>query len=210
MTEGSSPRVRGGRDDLDLDHVVPGLIPASAGRTRAVKPNARPPRAHPRECGADLTTFGPDVSPKGSSPRVRGGPEEGCDARGEAGLIPASAGRTLLDLRFYPSQSACSITFDSARPTASTCSRCSSQAASLCIGRQVLPGEGIAPRRRNPPAASHDGARESPSVARSSTIRSSARGRPCRDRRSAPRSRRARAAMHGRRRRRARFPRANV
>ena len=98
---GSSPRGRGKLDQSSADTVTFGLIPAWAGKTRALRVTVMVSPAHPRvggENGADHRQGSPTP---GSSPRGRG---KRCSrvlplARGR--LIPAWAGKTLSDLRVY-------------------------------------------------------------------------------------------------------------
>ena len=71
-----------------------GLIPAYAGKTRAVAEYVHAAAAHPRVCGENAAL---DRSPKalqGSSPRMRGKPFFGDVYPGGVGLIPAYAGKT--------------------------------------------------------------------------------------------------------------------
>ena len=94
MLSGSSPRVRGKRDEGVLDGDDDGLIPARAGKTCA--PSPRPPdaRAHPRACGENTVTVSTGSAWRGSSPRVRGKlPRALRGVRGRR-LIPARAGKT--------------------------------------------------------------------------------------------------------------------
>ena len=98
---GSSPLTRG-------KHAIPAasatpmrLIPAHAGKTRRPPSKSRRGRAHPRSRGENLT-YGlyPSIS-AGSSPLTRGKLPR-CDARSRHWrLIPAHAGKTLPDMRFY-------------------------------------------------------------------------------------------------------------
>ena len=77
-----------------------GIIPAHAGLTAYSISFAHCARDHSRVCGAHsgsglyLTHFG------GSSPRMRGSPEHGRLQSGHAGIIPAYAGLTHLQLVF--------------------------------------------------------------------------------------------------------------
>ena len=92
---GSSPRVRGRRRDLAVEHHLHGLIPAGAGQTTGLSRSTPAPRAHPRGCGAD-TTSRPGVQPNGgSSPRVRGRRAAHGEDQERLRLIPAGAGQTL-------------------------------------------------------------------------------------------------------------------
>ena len=100
-SEGSSPRGRGkhGAGQLRLNKA--GLIPARAGKTetRPRRPSAA--WAHPRAGGENQLIDEIVRSDQGSSPRGRGKRDvtvkELCAQR----LIPARAGKTLSDLRFY-------------------------------------------------------------------------------------------------------------
>ena len=91
---GSSPRVRGkpapGRARRDME----GLIPARAGKTSRSVRGCGSGRAHPRACGENVADLEEETSPDGSSPRVRGKPEQVARQRAHPGLIPARAGKT--------------------------------------------------------------------------------------------------------------------
>ena len=93
---GSSPRVRGKRRRAPPGPVVPGLIPARAGKTRHLIAGQRGELAHPRACGENLTPAGRFVIQGGSSPRVRGKPGPPSPPPVATGLIPARAGKTLV------------------------------------------------------------------------------------------------------------------
>ena len=71
---GSSPRVRGKLNDVEVDIVGSGLIPACAGKTGVALALVPLPRAHPRVCGENGGQRGLRGVPPGSSPRVRGKP----------------------------------------------------------------------------------------------------------------------------------------
>ena len=78
-----------------------GLIPAWAGKTMAGSFVVGAAGAHPRVGGENGPGI-PSISrPPGSSPRGRGKREEPRGYYGDVGLIPAWAGKTLSDLRFY-------------------------------------------------------------------------------------------------------------
>ena len=85
---------------LGIASGVGGIIPAHAGLTAYSISFAHCARDHSRVCGAHsgsglyLTHFG------GSSPRMRGSPEHGRLQSGHAGIIPAYAGLTHLQLVF--------------------------------------------------------------------------------------------------------------
>ena len=71
-SEGSSPRMRGTRDDLEPNAAATGLIPTYAGNTY---PNPDPyaqARAHPHVCGEHLCLNYALLKKAGSSPRMRG------------------------------------------------------------------------------------------------------------------------------------------
>ena len=93
---GSSPRVRGRRDDLRVVVHVAGLIPASAGQTAGACTRWVRGGAHPRECGADSLLGGSERASAGSSPRVRGRLCVSLRRISMPRLIPASAGQTHL------------------------------------------------------------------------------------------------------------------
>ena len=70
------------------------LIPAYAGKTFELQGFHCLPPAHPRVCGENslLALFA--AGTMGSSPRIRGKPLDDELAIGQAGLIPAYAGKT--------------------------------------------------------------------------------------------------------------------
>ena len=71
-----------------------GLIPARAGKTRSPVAVAKSLAAHPRACGENATLAPIFSLMSGSSPRVRGKPLDKFVHFGNAGLIPARAGKT--------------------------------------------------------------------------------------------------------------------
>ena len=92
--DGSSPRVRGKREDREAERVRDRLIPARAGKTTRRSMYASLRGAHPRACGENGTPLSAEEAREGSSPRVRGKRRPGC-WRGRGGrLIPARAGKT--------------------------------------------------------------------------------------------------------------------
>ena len=94
MIEGSSPRVRGKHSSADAGPGGRGLIPARAGKTRAM-PSARSHvGAHPRACGENPRPWSPRLWTFGSSPRVRGKPHMSKRDSAARRLIPARAGKT--------------------------------------------------------------------------------------------------------------------
>ena len=127
---GSSPLTRGKRYLCELLAGVPRLIPAHAGktprapgagvnsrahprsrgenraassRTSPASGSSRRPRlpAHPRSRGETLQSLEQAPTPSGSSPLTRGKQLKRPGGRVRPRLIPAHAGKTLSDLRFY-------------------------------------------------------------------------------------------------------------
>ena len=91
---GSSPLARGTRDILQLDQLRARLIPARAGNTKLLEKRIKRASAHPRSRGEHMREDGQSFLTAGSSPPVRGAPEDGGYPRGHLGLIPARAGST--------------------------------------------------------------------------------------------------------------------
>ena len=94
VRHGSSPRMRG---KLTTDTEQRGgqrIIPAHAGQTSALTALTRSPTDHPRACGANPKQALENVSPNGSSPRMRGKPVFPGSARAGCRIIPAHAGQT--------------------------------------------------------------------------------------------------------------------
>ena len=98
---GSSPRGRGKPRIALVLRRRGRLIPAWAGKT--LLNSAAPARvaAHPRVGGENRMPFSSGTSRFGSSPRGRGKQRSRMHGRQKFGLIPAWAGKTLSDLRFY-------------------------------------------------------------------------------------------------------------
>ena len=91
---GTSPRVRGKRSVPRSAPYTGRYIPACAGETCAKEPRPAWYRVHPRVCGGNVPSFQFRVSPRGTSPRVRGKqPERSWMASGLR-YIPACAGET--------------------------------------------------------------------------------------------------------------------
>ena len=95
-TSGSSPRMRGKRRDLIAHGLVCRLIPAYAGKTTRAVPCSPLSPAHPRVCGENLRTEVTRKAGAGSSPRMRGKPKQHRPVQHRRRLIPAYAGKTLL------------------------------------------------------------------------------------------------------------------
>ena len=91
---GSSPRVRGSlllEPQLVLLH---GIIPAGAGLTGVFGLPSKADRDHPRGCGAHEMQKAKETGNPGSSPRVRGSPQQDINLVRRTGIIPAGAGLT--------------------------------------------------------------------------------------------------------------------
>ena len=91
---GSSPRVRGKPELIELPRALPRLIPARAGKTGRRAFAGPGWWAHPRACGENADELVDHDPGFGSSPRVRGKPLGGEPCLGGARLIPARAGKT--------------------------------------------------------------------------------------------------------------------
>ena len=91
---GSSPRVRGRRRLTLCRGTQRGLIPACAGQTIQEIHQMSTALAHPRVCGADLSSRSIREAWPGSSPRVRGRQLGYPVLRAGLRLIPACAGQT--------------------------------------------------------------------------------------------------------------------
>ena len=98
---GSSPLTRGKPARAYYNPGLRGLIPAHAGKTSASLTPAPDPPAHPRSRGENVFHVHPDEHVAGSSPLTRGKHSSDPVNQGHTGLIPAHAGKTLPDLRFY-------------------------------------------------------------------------------------------------------------
>ena len=72
--QGSSPRVRGTREQLQTAFSPSGIIPACAGNTGSGIYASGLTWDHPRVCGEHKASSGAVRSHAGSSPRVRGTP----------------------------------------------------------------------------------------------------------------------------------------
>ena len=94
---GSSPLARGKRWDILAGIKTPGLIPARAGKTKRVaRPTARA-RAHPRSRGENQRQQAMTTLRMGSSPLARGKPAKQIRGRHILRLIPARAGKTIIN-----------------------------------------------------------------------------------------------------------------
>ena len=93
-TLGSSPRVRGTRDDAVVVLGHDGIIPACAGNTSAYRLVSSATWDHPRVCGEHLHDQWIAEKKPGSSPRVRGTRRVRILIGLRTGIIPACAGNT--------------------------------------------------------------------------------------------------------------------
>ena len=91
---GSSPLTRGKRARNRVGQLVPGLIPAHAGKTRTAQNEKSWLRAHPRSRGENASAVSSAAATWGSSPLTRGKRDAGGDFLEGGGLIPAHAGKT--------------------------------------------------------------------------------------------------------------------
>ena len=94
LNEGSSPRMRGSRQEHGVSDTERGIIPADAGLTIAVVLDGHHGRDHPRGCGAHQRKQCPTSPNTGSSPRMRGSLIDNAPSLGMCGIIPADAGLT--------------------------------------------------------------------------------------------------------------------
>ena len=98
---GSSPLTRGKRARRARALRKNRLIPAHAGKTWRNGHRRNGARAHPRSRGENMPQSSLTSPSRGSSPLTRGKREQQGSWRPTRRLIPAHAGKTLPDLRFY-------------------------------------------------------------------------------------------------------------
>ena len=98
---GSSPLTRGKLGNLVPVLRLERLIPAHAGKTCSGRASRRTGAAHPRSRGENRAAVALRSGMTGSSPLTRGKPALWALSARWWGLIPAHAGKTLPDLRFY-------------------------------------------------------------------------------------------------------------
>ena len=94
-TGGSSPRMRGTREDSQSLRSADGIIPAYAGNTSSAAFSSAAFRDHPRVCGEHPYRIIPIPEDMGSSPRMRGTHVANSYHGISGGIIPAYAGNTL-------------------------------------------------------------------------------------------------------------------
>ena len=95
ISRGSSPRMRGTPFVIMSKTGVLGIIPAHAGNTRHGRGYCRLWGDHPRACGEHDLMVIQALEPLGSSPRMRGTPNDVATDKVIAGIIPAHAGNTI-------------------------------------------------------------------------------------------------------------------
>ena len=91
---GSSPRMRGAPELLELGRVGAGIIPADAGSTQKADHQQHLQKDHPRGCGEHRPSGRRQPLPEGSSPRMRGARKYKTMKLFAKGIIPADAGST--------------------------------------------------------------------------------------------------------------------
>ena len=97
MQWGSSPLTRGKPDEDRVFGEYNGLIPAHAGKTDEANTDSEGDEAHPRSRGENSSDATPAKDSVGSSPLTRGKLIPRPAALALCGLIPAHAGKTLLE-----------------------------------------------------------------------------------------------------------------
>ena len=95
MALGLSPRVRGNLDEVEVEPVVGGSIPARAGEPSLEQAPPDWCRVYPRACGGTRVTRPGWDADRGLSPRVRGNRNKNFHAKIRYRSIPACAGEPL-------------------------------------------------------------------------------------------------------------------
>ena len=96
LKRGSSPRVRGTRDIYNCKPALVRFIPACAGNSSRLSGIHHPRAVHPRVCGELVRVIVPLSGNVGSSPRVRGTPDQRSRRGAPVRFIPACAGNSLV------------------------------------------------------------------------------------------------------------------
>ena len=97
LTAGSSPLTRGKQRPMSLPRPFHGLIPAHAGKTIHGPGRSQDLQAHPRSRGENMYESAIARGPRGSSPLTRGKPGPKAPASTRRRLIPAHAGKTIMN-----------------------------------------------------------------------------------------------------------------
>ena len=92
---GSSRRMRGAQLPAVHGDLQARIIPAYAGSTESARTESTSIKDHPRVCGEHEKDAFNNVDIPGSSPRMRGAPNDACSRASRLGIIPAYAGSTL-------------------------------------------------------------------------------------------------------------------
>ena len=103
---GSSPLTRGKREACPRTAARERLIPAHAGKTRALERSRARLEAHPRSRGENTGDIEDAVREAGSSPLTRGKPTNLRWQVPQMGLIPAHAGKTMEERAAHVKQQA--------------------------------------------------------------------------------------------------------
>ena len=98
---GSSPLARGTLGAVVMNASLMRLIPARAGNTTRPERSTKPRAAHPRSRGEHSLLIIPAVLLAGSSPLARGTPHALDAPAVTIRLIPARAGNTQVDPKYY-------------------------------------------------------------------------------------------------------------
>ena len=104
VNAGSSPLARGLRKGTKAEVAAIGIIPARAGFTRGGPHTSPSRRDHPRSRGVYMRIVVVGAGELGSSPLARGLPVFGDPRLGQARIIPARAGFTVLLTRRRPTR----------------------------------------------------------------------------------------------------------
>ena len=96
--EGSPPRVRGKVQCHPQEADLLGITPACAGKSIIASLSCAMARDHPRVCGEKHSASPSIFAPQGSPPRVRGKGLSLICADASAGITPACAGKSVVDV----------------------------------------------------------------------------------------------------------------
>ena len=132
LSEGLSPRVRGNPTPQSGFSSGPRSIPACAGKPIHRNTACQIPEVYPRVCGETKSATKSAIRYAGLSPRVRGNQTGQAHRPGEAGSIPACAGKPIAE----------SVT----KPVAGVYPRVCGETIPQSIVEHI--GEGLSPRVR--------------------------------------------------------------